>query len=294
MLLFRGAGVEVFALTEREGPQRRPEELFPRFDRYLAANVLARMPLSAFAPATGRLMHTYQSFLLRLNQQVILIDTCVGDNKARPPHFGYPKFDWPRTFKQTGITFEDVDHVICTHLHVDHVGWNTVLQDGKWVPTFPNATYWFGEEECACWEAQVKAGDDLAGRIWTDSVLPVIAADRARLVPMNHRFSEAIRFVGAPGHTPGMFRVDVDIPDGKLIFATDIMHQPLQVRLPEWSTVFCTDGELAVRTRKAFLEEVADSGAILFPEHFAFPVAGRIVSVADGGYAYQYLDGQVL
>lgn len=293
MRLYKGGGVEVWTITEREGPQRRPDELFPGYDAAIGDPILAAMPEAAFAPASGRLMHTYQSFLLVRGAEVIVIDTCVGEGKARPPHFGFPKHDWPATFVRTGYTPADVTHVICTHLHVDHIGWNTVLDRGQWVPNFPNATYWFGAEECAHWEARMKAGDDLAGRIWTDSVLPILSAGIARVVPMSHDMGGGITFHPAPGHTLGMFRVDVEIDNGKLIFATDIMHQPIQARLPDLSTVFCTDGALAAETRKAFLAEVADTGTILFPEHFAFPVAGQVIR-SGGRYAYRYLDGRVL
>jgi glyoxylase-like metal-dependent hydrolase (beta-lactamase superfamily II) len=118
-----------------------------------------------YLPASDRIYNTYQSFVLRLPGQTILIDTCVGENKARPPQFAaYPKQPWLDAFKAEGLSFEDIDLVICTHLHVDHVGWNTRLVDGVWQPTFPKAKYIFGRLECEYWEDQVNKGNDLACR----------------------------------------------------------------------------------------------------------------------------------
>lgn len=159
--IVRAGAWSVSTITEREGPQRRPHELFPGIDREAAAKVLADFPHSSFAPATGRLFHTYQSFVLRTPTRTILIDTCVGEGKARPPHFGFPKQDWLDALGADGLTVEDIDIVINTHMHVDHVGWNTVLDNGRWVPTFPNASYYFGQVEYDFWQDKVRMGFDL-------------------------------------------------------------------------------------------------------------------------------------
>jgi glyoxylase-like metal-dependent hydrolase (beta-lactamase superfamily II) len=291
MKLYEGGGVTVWSITEREGPHRKAHETFGGIDKARAAAILSGFPQGSYAPATDKLFHTYQSFLVQRGGKNILIDACVGDNKARPPHFNYPKFDFPANMARAGVAFDQVDLVICTHIHVDHVGWNTSLKDGKWVPTFPNARYIFGAEEYAYWEKVVARGDDLACRVWTDSALPVVAAGRADLVPMDHRIDDGLWFRPAPGHTPGMFRVDLMAGGQKLIFATDIIHHPLQLHLPDQSTIFCADPRQAAETRRAFLEEVADTGTIIMPEHFSWPVAGRVEREGDA-YRYVYLDGR--
>jgi glyoxylase-like metal-dependent hydrolase (beta-lactamase superfamily II) len=293
MRILSQGGAEIWTVTEREGPQRRPDELFPGYDLAEGDPILAAMGPTVFAPATGRLMHTYQTFVLRWRGEVWLIDTCVGEGKARPPHFGYPKDDWPRGLARAGVAPGDVAHVICTHLHVDHVGWSTRLDRGRWVPTFPNATFWFPEDDCAYWEPRALAGDDLAGRIWTDSVAPLFAEGVARRVASGHDFGNGLRLVPAPGHSPGMVRVDLDTAEGRVILASDILHNPLQVRLPGLSTVFCADPEQAAVTRRAFLDEVADTGTVVIPEHFAFPVAGTVIRQGSD-FAFRYLDGRVL
>lgn len=293
MLLFERGGAKIFTVTEREGPQRRPAELFPGYDPTISDPLLTAMGPTVFSPATGRLMHSYQTFVVKWRGQVILIDTCVGEGKSRPPHFGYPKEDWPWNLARIGVKADDVTQVICTHLHVDHVGWSTKLDRMQWVPAFPNAAYWFPEQDCAYWEPRALGGDDLAGRIWMDSVAPLFAAGVAQRVDWTHDFGNGLRFRPAPGHSPGMACVELDTGAGQVIFAADTIHNPLQVRRPEWSTVFCADRAQAEATRRALLAEVADTDIVLIPEHFAWPVAGRVIRQGDG-YAWQYLDGRIL
>lgn len=293
MRLLSLGGAEIWTVTEREGPQRHPADLFPGYDPSVGDPILTAMGPTVFSPATGRLMHSYQSFVVKRPGEVWLIDCCVGEGKARPPHFGYPKDDWLRGLARAGVTPEQVTHVICTHLHVDHVGWATRLQKGSWVPTFPHATYWFPAEDCAFWERRALAGDDLAGRIWMDSIAPLLTAGVAQRVPADHDFGSGLRFRPAFGHSPGMVRIDLETGAGQVVFAADILHNPLQLRLPDLSTCFCEDPLAAAATRRAFLEEVADSGLIVLPAHFAYPVAGTVIRRGEV-FAFRYLDGRTL
>jgi len=270
--------IQVATLIEREGPQRKTQELFPAADHERALNHLRDMEPFLYLPASGRIYNTYQSFLLRTPDRTVLIDTCVGDNKARPPHFAaFPKRPWLDAFAAEGLHFDDIDLVICTHLHVDHVGWNTRLVDGFWQPTFPNAKYIFGRLECEYWEAQVKKGDDLAGRIWTDSCLPILESGQAELVEMDADLGGGLHLRPAPGHTPGMFCVNVE-RGGKdiIMFVADVLHHPLQCREPDWSTCFCTDQALAAKTRRELFEDIADTEILIVPEHVPFPTVGKI------------------
>ena len=275
--------VRVSTLIEREGPQRKTRELFPDADPARAEKHLREMEPFLYLPASGRIYNTYQSFLVRLPQLTILIDTCVGENKARPPHFSsFPKKPWLDAFAAEGLSFDDIDLVICTHLHVDHVGWNTVLVDGHWRPTFPRAKYVFGRVECEYWEAQVKKGDDLAGRIWLDSCMPILESGRAELVEMTANLGNGMRLRPAPGHTPGMFCVCIARGDDpEIMFVADVLHHPLQCREPDWSTSFCTNPKLAAKTRRELFEEIADGKTLIVPEHVPFPTVGRIESDGD-------------
>ena len=289
MELFSIGGVRVSALIEREGPQRKTSELFPAADRELAIRHFRGMEPFLYQPASDRIYNTYQSFLLRTPGRTVLIDTCVGENKARPPQFAaYPKKPWLDAFAAEGLSFEDIDLVICTHLHVDHVGWNTILIDGRWEPTFPKARYIFGRVECEYWEARVNEGDDLAGRIWTDSCLPLIRSGRAELLEMDADLGGGLRLRPAPGHTPGMFCVELDCTGGqRILFAADVLHHPIQCREPDWSTCFCVDPAQAAATRRELFAEIADTEVIIVPEHVPFPTAGRIES--DGArFRYRF------
>jgi glyoxylase-like metal-dependent hydrolase (beta-lactamase superfamily II) len=280
MKLFSCDNVQISALIEREGPQRRTTELFPGADRERARAHFREMEPFLYQPASDRIFNTYQSFLVRIPGRTILIDTCVGENKARPPQFAaYPKTPWLEALAAEGLSFDQIDVVICTHLHVDHVGWNTRLVGGRWEPTFPNATYVFGRVECEYWEEQVNKGHDLAGRIWMDSCLPLIRAGRAELVETDARLGTNVWLSPAPGHTPGMFCVNVISGGGRrVMFVADVLHHPIQCREPDWSTCFCVDPIEAARTRRRLFEEVADTDAIIVPEHVPFPTAGRIVT----------------
>jgi glyoxylase-like metal-dependent hydrolase (beta-lactamase superfamily II) len=282
MELFSIGDVRVSTLIEREGPQRKTVELFPTAGRELARAHFRDMEPFLYLPASDRIFNTYQSFLLRTPGRTVLIDTCVGEDKARPPHFSaYPKKPWLDAFAAEGLSFADIDLVICTHLHVDHVGWNTRLVNGRWEPTFPNARYVFGRLECEYWEARVDDGDDLAGRIWTDSCLPLIRAGRVDLFEMDADLGGGLKLRPAPGHTPGMFCVDVACGGGRrVMFVADVLHHPIQCREPDWSTSFCVDPVQAAATRRELFKEIADSDVIIVPEHVPFPTAGRIE--ADG------------
>jgi glyoxylase-like metal-dependent hydrolase (beta-lactamase superfamily II) len=269
---------EVSSIIEREGPIRPPAVMFPKSDRETAARHLREISTQTWSPTTGILYNTYQTFVLRRRQEVILIDTCVGENKARPPHFNYSKQSWLDGFVRQRLAFEDVNAVINTHLHVDHCGWNTRLVDGRWVPTFPKATYYMGRTEYEYWEQQMRQGWELPGRIWVDSAAPLVELGRAELVETDAVLADDIRLLPTPGHTPGHFCVSVESQGQRAIFIGDLMHHPLQCREPEWSSCFCVDPALAAVTRRKFFEAVADTETIIVPEHFPYPTAGRIVS----------------
>ena len=286
---FKVGDFAISSIIEREGPIRPPAVMFPSSDPRIAEHHLQEAQDSrTWSPTSGILFNTYQTFVLRRGGEVILIDTCVGENKARPPHFNYPKQPYLDGFKRQGIALEDVNTVINTHLHVDHCGWNTRLVNARWVPTFPNATYYMGRVEYEYWEQQTRDGWELPGRIWTDSALPLVEAGQARLVEDDAIIAPDIRLVPTPGHTPGHFGVRIESQGETAIFVGDLMHHPMQCREPEWSSCFCVDPDFAAVTRRKFFETVADTDTIIIPEHFPYPTAGRIVR--DGAaFRWQYL-----
>lgn len=290
MRLFEFESVKVSAIIEREGPQRKTQELFPTADAAVARQHFRELEPFVYQPASDRIYNTYQSFLVQFPGRNIIIDTCVGENKARPPHFAvYPKKPWLENLAATGLTVNDIDTVICTHLHVDHCGWNTRLENGRWVPTFPNARYFFAKIEYDYWEEKTRAGFELPGRIWTDSCLPIISAGCGELVSMNHDLGDGVWLSPTPGHTPGHVCVNVEKHGQRVVFTGDLMHHAVQCREPDWSSCFCEDPLQSALTRRKFLDEVAGTQTIVVPEHFPFPTAGRVER--DGSrYRYRFLD----
>jgi len=182
-----------------------------------------------------------------------------------------------------GVAPGDIDYVLCTHLHVDHVGWNTRLENGRWVPTFPNAKYVFSRREYEAAKAEA-AGADAPGFIkntFADSVLPVVESGKACLVDDVHELLDCLTLRSAPGHSPGHVRIELASHGEQGVFAGDILHSPLQIPLWQWSSVVCWDGKMAAQARRELLEFCCDENALLIPGHFEAPYVGRIRRADD-------------
>ena len=269
----------VGAVVETTGPTR-PTWLFP------AATPEALAPhrewlAPHFLDADGRLLQSVHTFVVQTPDLTVLVDTCIGNDKDRG---GRRPFHMLRTaflddLRAAGIAPEAVDVVICTHLHVDHVGWNTRLADGRWVPTFPRARYLFGRRE---WEHWTSEGEDDTKRILADSVAPVLEAGLAELVEMDHRVADGIWLEPTPGHTPGHVSVRLASGGAEAVITGDLMHHPVQVAEPAWQSAFDTDPDQARETRRAFCGRYADRPVTVLGTHFHHPTAGRIVSHREG------------
>ncbi|MBI3636875.1 MAG: MBL fold metallo-hydrolase [Candidatus Rokubacteria bacterium] len=229
--------------------------------------------------ATNDLGSRIQSWVVRTPQTTVLIDTCVGNDKDRSENALWHRRsgDYLADLASIGVAPERVDVVLCTHLHVDHVGWNTRLVDGTWVPTFPRATYVMPGEEWEYWRYE-------KDECIADSVVPIVEAGRATLVEANHVVDPWLRFEPAPGHTPGHVCVRLATKAGQAVFSGDLMHRVVQVAEPQWSSRFCYDGKQAAVTRRAFVERHADSGTLILAAHFPRP--GYIVR-ENGGHRFQ-------
>jgi glyoxylase-like metal-dependent hydrolase (beta-lactamase superfamily II) len=181
-----------------------------------------------------------------------------------------------------GVSPAAVDVVVCTHLHVDHVGWNTRFIEGRWVPTFPRAAYIFAGEEWEFWQAE-HASDAETHACVGDNVWPVVEAGQVQLVDSNHVLDPYARFEPSPGHTPGHVCLRLTTSAGEAVFAGDLMHRPVQVAEPQWSSIFCTDAAQSRATRQAFVEAHADTETLILAAHF--PTPGRIVH-REGGFRF--------
>jgi glyoxylase-like metal-dependent hydrolase (beta-lactamase superfamily II) len=265
-------------VVESETPLLSPFEIFPDCTQaHLDAHRHWLQPRHQ-DPASGLLTITIQSFLIRQTGLTILVDSCSGNDKEERtrPQFRRAHWPWLQTLREAGVSPEDVDIVLCSHLHVDHVGWNTRLENGRWVPTFPNARYLVGRREWDHWRAAGSAGVARSGDYITDSVLPVFAAGQAELIGNEHALASEISVEPAPGHTPGQLMVRLGSGRGQAVLCADLMHHPLQVQFPEWSTRFCTDPTQARTTRINFLNAQASTGHFVFPAHFPSPTGGTV------------------
>jgi len=267
-----------------------PFEIYPDAQPAHLAENLGWLAPRFYDPDARRLILAFQGFVVRSEGRVILVDTCVGDCKTRTrPVFHQGRWGWIDRLAAAGLPPESIDLVVCTHFHVDHVGWNTRLRDGRWVPTFPNARYLFPRRECEYWSGPAGApGLARAGDYYADSVAPVIEAGLADLVEPGHVLTGEVQLREAHGHTPGSVAVAIRSLGASALLAGDVLHTLLQVRYPQWSTRFCVDPDRSRRTRVAMLEEAADSGTLLVPNHFPGPSFGRIER-RGGAFRFHYL-----
>lgn len=284
---------EVSRVVEEAGPFFEPDFLFP--DATPAAMEALRPSLEPrlLDPGTGLLVMSFHTFVIRGPHHTILVDTCIGNDKERPqrPGWHHKKGPFLSRLREAGVAPDAVDFVLCTHLHADHVGWNTRLEKGRWVPTFPNATYLFAERELNHWrEAHEANPDDPPNHgSYADSVLPVMEAGRGRLVAEDENIAEGLRLAPAPGHTPGNVVLHLEGKGARGVMSGDVFHHPVQIAHPEWSSRFCSDPLQSAETRGNLLEEVADTPTWLFPAHFPTPTAGRVIR-ENGAYAFQFAD----
>jgi glyoxylase-like metal-dependent hydrolase (beta-lactamase superfamily II) len=279
----------VARIEEAVEPLAPPEVLLPSVDRAQIERHVDWLAPNYYTPETGTFTIVVQSWLIRTGGLTILVDTCGGNCKPRPwfPFFDQASYPYLENMQAAGITPEEIDIVFCTHLHLDHCGWNTRLEDGRWVPTFPNARYLFSREEYASWHL---ADGEQAPHyvVFEDSVRPIIDAGLAQMIDPVHVVAEGIRIEAASGHSPGHCILRATSRGESALFTGDALHHPLQIAHPELYSGFCADPLAANVTRRRILEDCADHGHLLVPAHFGAPHAGRIERAGD---AFRFLPG---
>lgn len=244
-----------------------------------------------YSPESDSFTTSIHSWLIRGPDLTILIDTAGGNDKPRPasPRFDHAKTPFLANLASAGVQPDDVDYVLLTHLHIDHVGWNTKLVDGEWRPTFKNAVYVMSETELE-WRdpekgAKGKSAD--ASLPFVDSVQPILDQAQVRIVKGDEKqFLPDIDFVPIPGHAPGMMAVRLQDQGDEALFIADVMHQPIQVYNPEWSSRYCEDQALASKTRADILAYAAETGCLVLPAHFGGSHCGYIDRDGEG-YSYR-------
>lgn len=281
--------VTIDAAIERDGPWRKPEDFFPGFDKATFDEHLPHLEPEVYDQALGLMVMTYQTFVIRTPQSTILVDTCTGEDKGHPAPFDFPgKERWREELFNLGVTYESVDYVFCTHLHIDHTGWNTTLKDGRWVPTFPNAKYIFHKKEYAAWEAEHAKGANPPGTVFQDNCLPIVEAGQAVLVDDDYKLDDLITLTPTPGHSPHHCCVNITSNGEKAVITGDLMHHAIQCRLPDWSANPDWDQAQSAESRHAFFKDVAGTDTLLLPIHFPAPTAGHITADGPGRYNYRY------
>ena len=239
-----------------------------------------------FANDEGRLLLSIHCFIVESAGRRIVVDTCVGNDKQRQnPGWHQLRGPFLQHLSDAGFAPDTIDTVLCTHLHVDHVGWNTRWVDGRWTPTFVNARYLFARKEWEHWSAlaaaRAAAGDAEGDDILGDSVRPIIDAGLAELVDTDHQLTDEVWLEATPGHTPGHVSVRIESAGQRAVITGDLVHHPIQCSEPDRLVNFDTDGALARSTRRRFLACCAADRTLVLGTHFAHPTAGRVVAAGE-------------
>jgi glyoxylase-like metal-dependent hydrolase (beta-lactamase superfamily II) len=272
----------IHRIVEQEGPFFEALKFFPTLTKELLDENRAWLQPN-FIDRAGQLMLCIQSYLVQTPHHNILIDSCVGNHKARPtrPFWNMMSSDrYEKNLAATGLSVGDIDFVMCTHLHTDHVGWNTRLENGRWVPTFPKARYVFADRELAYWTKRQQ--DDPAACPWIeDSVLPIVAANRVDIVKSAHAFNDLVTLIPTPGHTIDHYSVQVGKPGADAVITGDMIHSPLQARYPEIGMMADYDSKQAGVSRRELFGRFCDTSTLMCTAHFPSPSTGRVVRWRD-------------
>lgn len=259
----------LFAGYEETEWKRREPEFVPEF----------------YLPDEDRIFGVLQSWIIDTGDQRILVDTGAGNDKERPgiPIFGNLETDFLERFRATGYEPGDIDLVICSHLHIDHVGWNTVRTEAGWAPTFANAQYVMPLSDRDYWDPNgtgprpTEQGAFVNSGVFEDSVEPIIALGRVTWAEDGHEVAPGLTLHARPGHTPGQMALELESAGHSAFFVGDIVHHPMQVHRPDWNSRFCEDPLQARDSRRSTLDTVVDREALLVPAHFGGEHVVRVV-----------------
>jgi glyoxylase-like metal-dependent hydrolase (beta-lactamase superfamily II) len=276
--------VTIHPVVEQQGAFFDFLEFFPKLSKEQVEENRSWLEPTFVDPATQRLVLCIQGFLIKTAQHTILIDSCVGNHKPRParPFWNMMNSDrFEQGLKAVGVGFDDIDYVMCTHLHGDHVGWNTRLENGRWVPTFPKARYVMADRELAFWTQKQK--EHPADAPWmTDSVLPIVAANRAQVVKSDFALGDLVQCIPTPGHTIDHFSVLVGRSGHDALITGDMIHSPIQGRYPDLSMRLDYDSAQSAETRRKIFDHYCDTSTLFCATHFPSPSTGRVHRWGDG------------
>jgi len=236
-----------------------------------------------FMDDSGNLVMSIHALVIEVGERRIIVDTCIGNDKERSiPNWSNLQTNFLKDMENIGYPVESIDTVLCTHLHVDHVGWNTRLVNGEWVPTFENARYLIGEDEWTYWDTNEDPTS--YGNVMDDSVRPVIEAGLVDLVSTSETIAPGIRLESTPGHTPGHVSVLLESRGEEAGITGDCIHHPCQITRTDWCSSADYDKDQGRATREKFLERLVETNILVIGTHFATPTAGHIRHYPEGGY----------
>ena len=281
-LKFSAGDLTIHRVIEQEVPFFPALELLPDLTPEQLAENRDWMKKAGALDNNDVLILCFQSYIVKTPHHTILIDSCIGNDKQRPgrPNWHEKKDDsYMRALKAAGFSVGDIDYVMCTHLHVDHVGWNTRLENGRWVPTFPKARYVFGKSEYDYWHEQNAKAEVPP---FADSVLPIVEAKKAEFVSHDFALGDHGRILPTPGHTPGHVAFTFGKGKDDVVFAGDLVHSPVQALYPELSPKFDVDPKQAAATRRSFFERYCDTDTLCCTAHFPSPSSGKIKRKGNG------------
>lgn len=234
--------------------------------------------LPHFATPDGRMIINFQCFVLRSRGRNVMIDTCIGAEREREfPVFSNMQTTFLEDLAAAGFPHESITDVLCTHLHFDHVGWNTRKVDGRWVPTFPRARYYFGRREWAHWKHLRETNGYHHMEHLKDAIDPVMEAGLVEFIDPDFRLTDEVSLIPTPGHTPGHVSVLIQSQGASAVITGDMMHNPIQVAVPATEARFDMDKAEGARTRMDFVQRFNGTDTLVIGSHFSDPTSGHIV-----------------
>ena len=281
---FNVGNITIHRIVEQEGGFFDPLTFFPTLTPEVLAENKQWMTDGGYLDQDGKIILCIQAYLVQTPHHNILVDSCVGNDKPRAsrPFWDKLKLDtFQKNLAATGVGMDKIDYVMCTHLHVDHVGWNTHLENGRWVPTFENAKYMFSDRELEYWTEQEKKDPENNGPI-TDSVLPIIAAKREQVVKSDFVLNDIVKLIPTPGHTIDHYSVQVGKAGADAVITGDMIHSPLQAKYPELGMRADYNSPQAGESRRKLFSCLCETSTLVCTAHFPSPSSGRMKRDGDG------------
>ncbi|MGW4379311.1 MBL fold metallo-hydrolase [Kitasatospora sp. NPDC004531] len=283
--------VEVIRVVEWQGPFMPGRQLVPDGGAELWEENADWLAPAHWQPESGLAVAVLQTWVLRSGGRTVLVDTGVGNDRERPetPMFHRRRGDFLGPLIAAGVRPEEVDVVVNTHLHADHVGWNTTEADGEWVPTFPNAQYLLNAADAFHYGPENDyAGGQLEARlIHEDSIAPIERAGRLVRWEGAHRIDRHLTLEPAPGHTPGSSVLRLESGGDRAVFVGDLVHSPVQILAPSCNSCFCVDPAQAAASRRRILEQAAERRELVVPAHFGGAGVVEVRRTAGGGFGIE-------